>query len=116
MGSLDVYVAPLCALLQASSCLKRLRLWGKVANEQAIGTLMTMLLNKPALEQLYISAFSLDSDVYLQCLQEYISSTNALKNLSLITRNRSLQMTFLEGVFKNRSIAKLSLRMFEGTE
>ncbi|KAL3203372.1 hypothetical protein MRX96_041892 [Rhipicephalus microplus] len=116
MGSLDGYVAPLCALLQASSCLKRLHLWGKLANEQAVGTLMTMLLNKPTLEELNISAFSLDSDVYLQRLQEYISLTTALKNLSLTTRNRSLQMTVLEGVLKNRSIAKLSLRMFEGTE
>ncbi|KAL3207980.1 hypothetical protein MRX96_039347 [Rhipicephalus microplus] len=116
MGSLDGYVAPLCALLQASSCLKRLHLWGKLANEQAVGTLMTMLLNKPTLEELNIGAFSLDSDVYLQCLREYISSTTALKNLSLTTRNRSLQMTVLEGVLKNRSIATLSLRMFEGTE
>ncbi|KAL1486305.1 hypothetical protein MTO96_031440 [Rhipicephalus appendiculatus] len=112
----DPYRAPLGVLLQASSHLKCLHLWGNITNERMIGILVTTLMRKPSLEELDISAFSLDSEVHLKTLQDYLSSTTELKVLSLTMRNQSLRMAVLHGVLENRSIEKLSLCAFKGTE
>ncbi|KAL1421592.1 hypothetical protein MTO96_023027 [Rhipicephalus appendiculatus] len=82
----DPYIAPLRVLLQVSTSLKCLVLSGKITNERMIGMLVTTLMRKPTLKELNISAFSLDSDVHLQTLQDYLSSTTALKVLSLTMR------------------------------
>lgn len=114
--SLDAFLAPLCALLHATSSLKTLRLSVIVEETKTINTLFATLSRKPIIRELHFHTLELDCDPCLPELQQYLGSTTVLRALSVCTRKLSIQTAVLEGLLANRSVENFSLLTFIGNE
>ncbi|KAH6922102.1 hypothetical protein HPB50_009514 [Hyalomma asiaticum] len=114
--SMDGFVAPLSALLQASSSLKSLHLRGEFNDAELINTLFTALLARETLTELEFRDISDHVDTYPEALRKYLSSTTALKVLHVDMRTGPMQMALLEGVLESKSIHKFSLDFLRADE
>ncbi|KAH6921585.1 hypothetical protein HPB50_002479 [Hyalomma asiaticum] len=114
--SLDALLAPLSALLHASSSLKTLRLSVVVDETKTIDKLFVTLSRKPIIRELHFHALELDGDPCVPELQQYLGSTTVLKALSVCTGKLSIQTAVLEGLLANRSVENFSLLTFIGNE
>ncbi|KAH6922103.1 hypothetical protein HPB50_009515 [Hyalomma asiaticum] len=115
-SSMDGFVAPLGALLQASSCLKSLHLCGAFNDAKLINRLFTALVARPVLTDLEFRDTSDHGDAYPQALRKYLSSTTALKVLDVHMRTERMLMALLEGVLESKSIHKFSLDFLRADE